>query len=173
MQHDERDPYQERYEAHQKRKAEVLKQIVAERHSERQFGKGHIPDEAFQDLIESALSCPSSCDRKGVNIKVVDSRDEKALLGGILVGGVGWIHRADKIFLLFADPLAYKAPGEIDYMPYLDAGVIVEQLYLTAASYDLASCYANPNIREMNKPHFERVFGEGIFCGAFAVGNHV
>lgn len=166
----EKDPYQERYIAHQARKREVLKQIVAERHSERQFGEGSLTQEEVSAFIEVSEMCPSSCDRKGVHLEVVGDRDSKALLGGLLVGGTGWIHRADKIFLLFADPKAYKAGDEITYMPNLDAGVIVEALYLTCTSLDLAGCYCNPNIRENNKAFFKERFGDQIFCGAFAVG---
>jgi len=72
--------------------------------------------------------------------------------------------------MLWADPAAYKAPGEIAYMPYLDAGVVVGAMYLAATASGLRACYINPNIRERNYAHFAAVFGEGIYCGALAVG---
>ncbi len=165
------DIYQKRYLEHQARKKEVLIEIMRQRHSDRMFGDSPPPGDAIADLMTVPSYCPSSCDRKAVHLRVVQDRDEKSLLGGLLVGGVGWIHRAHTIFLLFANPLAYKAGDEITYMPYLDAGVVIQQLYLTATSYDLACAYANPNIRDMNKQHFQKVFGSEIFCGAFAVGN--
>jgi hypothetical protein len=101
---------------------------------------------------------------------VVKERDTKALLGGILVGGVGWIYRAPVILLLMGNKLAYKAGDEYNYMPYLDAGVIIQQLFLMATAFGLKCAYVNPNIRQINKEHFHKIFGEGIFCGAFAVG---
>lgn len=164
------DPYQERYLAHQGRKAQVLIEIMKQRHSNRMFANEPVPESDIQQLLETIELCPSSCDRHGVQAKVITERDDKALLGGILVGGVGWIHRAPAIILLFGDPLAYKAGDEVTYMPYLDAGVIVQQLSLAATAMGLHCAYANPNIRDNNKQFFAERFGSGIYCGAFAVG---
>ena len=164
------DKYQKRYLAHQKRKAKVLAEIIRERHSDRQFGNEDIDLSPIWEAIEKA---PSSCSRKAIGTICVADKDLKALLGGLLVGGVGWVHRANVIILLFADTEAYKSPGEIDFMPYLDAGVIVEQVYLAATANDYACCFVNPNVRESNQKFFyERFGGEGsIFCGAIALGS--
>lgn len=167
------DIYQLRYEAHQARKAEVLKQIVAERHSDRQFGKGDIDLEPIKETFAKA---PTSCDRQAITFVGTNNRDSKNLLGGLLVGGVGWIHRANTILLLFADKVAYKAGDEVNFMPYLDAGVIVGQIYLTACANNYACCFVNPNIREENKDFFYQRFtsilpeGDYLFCGAIALG---
>jgi len=90
---------------------------------------------------------------------------------GLLVGGVGWIHRANEIWLLVADWEAYKEG--LPFMPFLDAGIIVQQIYLTCESLGLGCCFVNPNVRIINSPHFENVFGINInqrFCGALAIG---
>lgn len=164
------DRYQERYLAHQRRKAAVLRRLLLERHSERAYSDQPVTDEELSLVLEAADRAPSSCDRRGVNVRVVRARDDLALLGGLLVGGVGWVHRAPAVLMLWADPAAYKAPGEIAYMPYLDAGVVVGAMYLAATASGLRACYINPNIRERNYAHFAAVFGEGIYCGALAVG---
>lgn len=165
------DEYQVKYLAHQQRKKDVLVQIMKERHSNRMFSDERVEQEHIDALLDAKEFAPSSCDRQAVQITVVDDRDKKALLGGILVGGVGWIHRAPVILLLIADPVAYKAGDEITYMPYLDAGCVIQQLYLTATALNLHCAYANPNIRDMNKQHFSDTFGEGVFCGAFGIGH--
>lgn len=164
------DPYQVRYSAHQQRKRDTLVEIIKQRHSDRIFSDTVVPENVIEQLVEVINYCPSSCDRKAVSVKVVSGRDEKSLLGGILVGGVGWIHRASHILLIMADPIAYKAGNEIEFMPYLDGGVVAQQLYLMATSLDLSCCFVNPNIRDMNKDHFHKVFGDKMLCGAFAVG---
>ena len=101
------DKYQTRYLQHQKRKKKSLSKLMKKRHSERIFSDKKVPDRLVKKIINLSTLAPSSCDRKAVEIKVIDSRDDKQLLGGLLVGGVGWIHRADRILLLLADKEAY------------------------------------------------------------------
>lgn len=164
------DIYQERYLAHQARKKAVLIEIMKQRHSDRMFSDKDVPEKLLDELIGASSLSPSSCDRRGVSITVIEDRDNKDLLGGLLVGGVGWVHRAKYILLIFADPKAYKAEAESSYMPFLDAGVMVQQLLLAATAEGLASCYVNPSVRDSNKDYFQKVFGEEIFCGAIAIG---
>nr|MDT0660854.1 nitroreductase family protein [Micromonospora sp. DSM 115978] len=166
----EPDAYQQRYLAHQARKREVLAALLAERHSERVYAERDVTADDLEPVLAVAEHAPSSCDRRGVGTVVVRNRDDRALLGGILVGGVGWIHRAPVVVLLLADPAAYKAMGEIGWMPYLDAGVLVGQMSLAATAAGMASCFVNPNVRERDRAHFCTVFGPGLFCGALAVG---
>lgn len=166
----ELDQYQQRYLEHQARKSKVLAKLLVERHSTRMFDDRPLSTDQYGLLAKSIECAPSSCDRRGVYATPHTDRDTKALLGGLLVGGVGWVHRAPLIFLLFADPAAYKAGDEIRYMPYLDAGVIVGHLGLTAAAANLVGSFVNPNIREAHRPLFEQRFGPDLFCGAYAVG---
>lgn len=165
--------YQDRYIKHQARKKDVLIQIMDERHSNRRFSDAEVSVEDLNYLQDAIKKVPSSCDRQAVHLELVTQRDDKALLGGLLVGGVGWIHRAPAIYLLFADQDAYLAPGEVQYMPYLDAGIVIQQLYLSATALNLHCAYANPNIRENHRTLFEQMFGDRIFCGAFAFGQPI
>jgi|LSQX01.1.fsa_nt_gb nitroreductase len=167
---EQNDPYQERYLAHQARKRETLIQIMKERHSNRRFSDREVEQEKIDKLIEVVELAPSSCGRKAVKVKVITDRDQKALLGGLLVGGVGWIHRAPAILLITADPVAYKAGNEIDWMPYLDGGVVAHQLAMMATTLGIHGCICNPNIRDFNKEHYHKVFGDEILTIAFAVG---
>lgn len=163
------DEFQQRYLKHQKKKAKILAEIIDERHSERKFGSLSVDVNPILDALDKV---PSSCDRKAVQPMVVETRDEKNILAGLLVGGVGWAHRADKLILLLADPVAYKAGNEIEFMPYLDAGVMVQQALLTATSLGYSACFINPNIREHHKFAFETLFSDKLFCGAIAIGSN-
>lgn len=185
------DEYQLRYERHQERKRqslmgsfgepfwekftnqdqEVFNKIIKSRRSQRLFNRDVID---IQPILNAIDTCPSSCDRKGIKVVVIDKRDDKDLLSGLLVGGVGWIQRGDKILLLFADPLAYKAGDEIKFMPYLDAGVVITMTYLAAEVNNIGCCYVNPNIRESNKEFFNQRFNtkNHIYCGALALGKY-
>lgn len=174
------DPYQQRYLAHQKRKAEVLKGLLLERHSQRAFDDREIDPEALALVRQAMHTAPSSCDRRGLVFREVADRDSKAILGGLLVGGVGWVHRAPLITLLFGDPAAYKAPGELAFMPYLDAGAVVGQALLAATAAGLSACYINPSIRPDHRFAFDALFcplpdselhGRPVYCGAIALGH--
>lgn len=162
------DKYQERYSAHQERKKSVLKEIIQTHYSNRQFEDSVVEQEKIDELVESIQMCPSSCDRHGVYAVVISDRDAKNLLSGLLVGGTGWVHRASHIILLFADPQAYKE-GLI-YMPYLDAGVVVMNMYNKLKELGLKGCYVNPQVRGENQVYFRDRFGTDIYCGAMGVG---
>ena len=148
---------------------------MKERHSQRQFDTKDIPQEMLDEILDSCRYAMSSCDRFGVRLVVTEDRDDKAILNGLLVGSVGWIYRAKVVILLMADPRAYQAEGEVAFMPYLDAGVLVEHISLLATAMGLRSAYSNPNIRPNNIEHFKELFkpkdwDDVIFCGAVALG---
>ncbi len=184
------DIYQQRYLKHQERKRNsltgkstkkhnkysradrcVLERILKNRESQRIFKDGEID---IKPILKAIQTAPSSCNRKAVSVRVIDSREDKELLSGLLVGGVGWSYRADKILLLVADSKAYKSAAEKDIMPYIDAGVIIQTAYLSAEVNDIGVCYVNPNIRDINKEIFRDRFlnKEEMFCGALILGNY-
>ena len=172
------DEYQERYLKHQQfGKKQELVAIMQERHSNRRFSNIKVSKETVEELLDSTKHCPSSCDRHGVRVRVCTERNDKDLLDGLLVGGTGWVYRAPVVFLLMADPKAYKADGgrELEYNAYVDAGVMLAYLSLIAQANGLHGSIINPNIRDENKDFFiERFKPEGWdgaqFCGAFVFG---
>jgi len=180
------DKFQKRYLEHQKRKKEILEkktgekftphkcfnefwEILRSRRSQRVFIKKKIEKRTINTLLKSVELVPSSCNRRAISVKITRKCKK---LDNLLVGGANWLRNADVVFLLFADMRAYKSPAEVEYMPYLDAGVIVENLYLTAEALNLGACFVNPNIREENQKLFNREFNKkGLrFCGAMAFG---
>lgn len=172
------DEYQLRYLKHQQfGKKQELIALMKERHSNRRFDDKPVEQELIDEIAESTKDCPSSCDRHGVRIRVITQRNDKDLLDGLLVGGTGWVYRAPVVFLLLADPKAYKADGgrELHYNSYLDAGAMLQQMSLVATANKLHCAFINPNIRDENKQIFyDRFTPEGwdgaLFCGAFVFG---
>lgn len=171
---------QQRYLMHQgKNKAGELAAIMKQRHSNRIFDKAEVPTELVNELSDICKYTPSSCDRRAIRLKLITERDDKDLLGGLLVGGTGFIHRVPAIFLLFGDRDSYKAgdpPGsEVNYNLPLDSGIIVNQLWLYAISKGLHATFVNPQIRERNKDYFYNSFApkgweNPEFMGAFCFG---
>jgi nitroreductase len=183
------DIYQDRYLLHQKNKkasfeskwgvvnskkwsekeARIFFGILENRRSQRIFIKKEVN---IEPLLKAVRLSPSSCNRQAICILPVSDQDDKNLLGGLLVGGIGWIHRADKLLLLFADMEAYKSPYEKSFMPYLDAGFAGYSIYLAAEAMNIGACFVNPNIREKNKELFNERFNNKnmLFCGCLAIG---
>lgn len=182
------DIYQDRYLKHQEHKRQsltstsgtadfytysekeriVFESIAINRRSQRTFNESEIDISPVLKILETV---PSSCNRHAVYTKTITERDDKDLLSGLLVGGVGWIHNANTVLLLFADLAAYKGVAE-GSLPYLDAGVMVQMAYLAAEVNNLGCCYVNPNIRKHNKDFFMQRFGSDLFCGALAFGRY-
>lgn len=171
---------QNRYVLHQgKNKAGELAAIMKQRHSHRIFDTKEVPLDLIEELAEISKYTPSSCDRRAVRLKLVTDRDDKALLNGILVGGVGFLYRVPALFLLFGDRDSYKAgepPGsEVNYNLPLDSGIIVNQLWLYAISKGLHATFVNPQIRQRNQDYFYKQFkpkgwDNPLFMGAFCFG---
>lgn len=194
MAEDERDVYQERYVEHQQKKKTQLAPdggetewktytpdeiaafwaVLENRRTQRTFNSSPVSQDEMDKLAEAIAAAPSSCNRQAIAGKIISERDEKELLSGILVGGVGWSHRADKLVLLFADKRAYKSPAEQGFMPYLDAGAMIMTISMACEAMGVGAAYINPNIRDANKPLFDERFGGNnlIFCGAMALGHY-
>ncbi len=126
-------------------------EILKSRRSQRAFNREPVEIEKILDLAENR---PSSCDRRSIQIKVIESRDDKDLLSGLMVGGVGWAHRADKILLFLAWKDAYKSPAEKEFMSYIDAGVLAQTLYLICEALNVGAAYIYQ------------------YVGAMAIGNY-
>ena len=167
------DKYQKRYLLHQKIKKNEILNNIKDRRSCRVFDpEKHIDNKLMNEIKKISVHSPTSCNRNGIKIKTIFDRGDKELLSGILVGGIGWIHRADKVLLIFADKLAYKSPYEKEVMPYIDTGCLVQTLWLATESLGIGMGYVNPNINDINKGIFNERFGEDncTFCGAVALG---
>jgi len=185
------DVYQQRYLAHQKRKRDMFTSsygtsdfkkytkeeqeafisILKNRSSQRTFNREPVD---IDKILELAEYKPSSCDRRSVEMKVISDRDDKDLLGGLLVGGCGWINRSDKILLCIAWEDAYKSPAEKGKMEYIDTGVLAMTVYLICEMMNVGCTFVNPNVRDANKELFyKRFIPEGfLFTGALILGHY-
>jgi len=169
------DDYQRRYEEHRKRKAEAIKQRprrLTERNPQRRsirvFEDRDLPKESLDGIVESARYAPQSCNRQAMTLKVVRGTQ----VHNLLAGGEGWLGNARLVILVFADLAAYKSPIEVDFMPWLDAGVMLTTIAYAAHTAGLGACIVNPSIRLENVEGFAEKFNpEGrLFCGAVALG---
>ena len=182
------DKYQERYLKHQESKKNMtateektfysdseiapLFDIMYNRRSQRLFNSEDVSEEDLVTIINAANAAPSSCNRKAVELKVVESKESIEKLSNLLVGGTGWMKNANKVILLVANMVGYKSPAEVDFMPFLDSGFIAQNIYLACEAIGVGVCFINPNIRTENVSEFNSSFlsEEHKFCGALALG---
>lgn len=120
------------------------------------FNKG-ISDNELNKVLSIAKYAPSSCNRQAVEIKLIS----KKLLNQ-LIGARDW-HKKATVIALYADKKAYKSEWEKDYMPYLDAGVVIQTILLYCESKKFKVCFINPNT-------YGKYNGKKIFCGSIAIG---
>jgi nitroreductase len=177
----ELDEFQSRYIAHQSHpggKRDELIALIKERHSNRRFDDKQVEPEDLNKLLDTLRHCPSSCDRFGTRVRIIQDRDDKALLNGLLVGGTGWCYRAPTILMLFANPEAYRGGDngdEVNYNSYLDAGIMAQTAMLVATSLGLHTAFINPQVRKQDRDYFYARFkpagwNEAIYCGSIAIG---
>lgn len=133
------------------------------------FKTKEIPQEVLDEILKTAETSPSSCNRHGLKLKVVRKRDDKELLGGVMVGGAGWVHRADTIILFLADPVAYASQREKEFMHYADVGFTAMPMWLMAETKGVGCSYINPNLSHPDVMAL-KFAGDHIFCGALVFG---
>lgn len=181
------DEFQERYLEHQERKRESLEnfkgnekttytneeketllKILSNRRSQRIFNDEMVLPKDIKIIEDAIRITPSSCNRQTIYIQRVDPR----MAERFLVGGKGWIGKANKVLFLFASKEAYKSPNEKAFMPFLDVGFVGQNIYLMCEVLGIGCCFVNPNTREENKEAFIKLFGDDYFGGAVALGHY-
>lgn len=176
------DAYQRRYEDHRRRKEELLTEVgerlawgddldvklIHVRRSVRVFTSVPLAPSAWEMICAAAQDAPQSCNRQALKLKVVTG----TVVGELLAGGEGWLSGAPTVVLIFADMGAYKSPVERDYMPRLDAGVMMMAIVQAATVCGVGSCIVNPHIRQSSVNAFTEAFNLEcrLFCGAVALG---
>jgi nitroreductase len=177
------DIYQERYLKHQENKKETIEsnveidreepkikfndmdflRTVRMRSSQRIFNNDPVTQGELEYINYAAVHAPSSCNRQAIHIQKMEPTDP---LVDLLVGGAIWAKGADTILFLYADMDAYKSPNEVDFMPYLDAGFVAENIYLMCDFICVGCCFINPNAKEsLDKDNYK-------FVGAIALGHY-
>ncbi|MCA9257362.1 MAG: nitroreductase family protein [Phycisphaerales bacterium] len=106
--------------------------LIHRRTSARVWLPRKIPDEIIEQLIDAGLQAPSSCNRQGVVINVVENSFPREAKEG--VNNAFMLHNAPAIFYITADPSLYPERQA----PALDAGMAAQNILLLAESLGLA-----------------------------------
>lgn len=182
------DIYQERYLMHQDKKRNMLniaeskketeniinkdnlKYFLEKRHSQRIFNTDEITNEEKKYIFESIACAPSSCNRQPIYVLEILVED----IENIFKGATNWAKNGKFGLLILANKKAYKSINEKDYMPFLDAGVVIENIYLMSTALDIGCCFVNPNIKDdtILKSKYSNVLNDYYICGAMVFGKY-
>ena len=113
-------------------------EVLADRHSIREFGAGAVPEELVRRAVALATRSPSVCNRQAVRVRVVS---DKCLARRLteLQGGLGGYPVPPVMLAITADRRDFIDPVERN-QPYVDGGLFGMTLLLALEELDLAAC---------------------------------
>jgi|GEM_PF-1605652 len=141
--------------------------FVSSRHSVRKFRDKIIPREVIYDIVRDALYCPSACNRQP--FKVYFSEDREKIAQIIKLGADGFIADGIHDCVIITCDKALQSPGEIDDQEYVNGGIFLGYLVMSAHAHGLGSCLfqcLRSSVTKQDK--IRRAFGindsEAIVC---------
>jgi nitroreductase len=145
---------------------EDLSAIIKKRRSVRAFKEDDIPQDVLEDIIESAIWAPSSCNRQPWHFVIVKKQNQKTGISLALAskGARKIITSAPAVIVVSIDMSRYwSLKGNL--APFLDAGVAIQNILLKAESLGVGTCTIAGHIDEdivkkiLNLPRGFRIMG--------------
>ena len=123
-----------------------ITKIIKERRSIRVYKEDVIPAEIIEKMIESATWSPSSCNRQPWHFIIVKNDELKKVLS-LSVGGQKILLSAPAVIVICINTSLYwNLKG--DLAPFIDAGVAMQNMLLTAHSLGIGACPIAGHIKE-------------------------
>ena len=108
--------------------------FVRTRHSLRNLAKRHVDYETVRDIVQTALVCPSACNRQSMKVYYIE--DSEALRP---LFPDPFVSRDIYNLLVVTVNKAYFSTGEV-LQAWIDAGIFIESLCMAIHSRGLGSC---------------------------------
>ena len=125
-------------------------EIIKSRRSVRKWKKKEVPQTLIERIIEAGRWAPSSCNRQTIKCLVIRNENDREYLGKIIIGGEGFLHNSPVHILILEDIRSYHLPFQ-RHMPYIDAGVAIENMLLVTHAEGLGACILNGSITPKNE----------------------
>ena len=125
-----------------------LLQIIKGRRSIRQYQEKPVPLEKIKEMIKSALWAPSSCNRQPLFFVIVTDLQLKRYLSSVL--GQKHTAKAPVVIVVTIDLSRYGTLSKNDISLYIDAGVAIQNMLLTAHTFGLGCCLIAGRIDEVS-----------------------
>ena len=119
--------------------------LVASRHSVREYSSDPISYEEIVPIIEEAIGCPSACNRQPYRVRILTDRETIARALE-LQGGFGGYDCPPALVLITFDCRSFVGPHERNE-GYIDAGMFAMTLLYALEEHNLAACPLNTMMR--------------------------
>lgn len=152
----------------------VLKQLIYDRHSVRQFSEEPVDLNDLFAAIECASHCPSACNRQGFRVHVV-CKDKMSVFNDWFEGIGGFAEEIDKMLLITGKISTYRASEEFQYI--VSSAVFAGYLTLTLQAKNIGCCFIQRPVLHTKKwAKVSTELGisadEQIIC-ALGIGNYL
>lgn len=134
-----------------------FKDFAHSRHSVRWYSDEKIPDESLINAIHLAQTAPSACNRQGIRVYIVTSKEKKEEVLKLQNGNRGFGHLADRILLITADMGFWKCSQKTS--AFLDAGIFTMNLLYALHYYEICACTLNAHLTIKKKSHLRKIVG--------------
>lgn len=116
----------------------VIKSLIYERHSVREFSKEPIDMQKLYNALEMAHHCPSACNRQGYRVHII-SKNFFHVFNKWFDGVGGFAEELDKIILITGDLSVYRLGETMQYV--VSASVYAAYLTLTLQAEGIGCCF--------------------------------
>ena len=119
--------------------------LIAGRHSVREYSRDPISYEEIVPIVEEAIGCPSACNRQPYRVRILT--DCETIARALeLQGGFGGYECPPALVLITFDCRSFVGPHERNE-GYIDAGMFAMTLLYALEEHNLAACPLNTMMR--------------------------
>lgn len=128
--------------SHDAEDASALLDLIASRHSVRQFAAAPVPDEVLEQAARAAQAAPCVCNRQASKVYFVRDPALKASLLACQNGNRGFGDTAPVVAVVTVDLHEFLEPSE-RYQPWIDGGLFAMNLLLGIHAQGFGACCLN------------------------------
>lgn len=131
------------------------------RQSVRNYSQKEVPFHLIKKIISTGIDAPSSCNRQGWGIKLINKKEDLEFLGQIR--NLGFIPKSSAAAIILMNQYSYdrKKIGRISerrYTPYMDGAMMAQNILLAATAANVGTCCINMGPLELSKKNKIKMF---------------
>lgn len=138
-------------------KTASFEELAKQRHSVRNYSSEPISVDRVIEAVRLAQTAPSACNRQGVRVKIINSKEKLSKVIALQNGNRGFGQLADKMILLTFEQGAieyeYRASG------YIDIGIFTMNLLYALHEMKICACTLNAHLTIAQMANLREIVG--------------